>query len=85
MFDPFCNKGGFSVYGSFLEISAVCNTSNYPTYRYKNIYSKSNEVLLVIYSYKIYGCFKINISLLVTKCKPVNINICAFTLNFPAE
>ena len=80
--DPLCTFAGIAIYSlnkdSHTEITTECiSIKNIFTYR--NIYSKSNETLLVLYYYKEYGNLSFTIQFSATKCKPVTINTCALS------
>ena len=83
-----CIFAGITVYSLnkdlHTEIATEC-ISVYDIFTYRDIYSKSNETLLVFYSYKEYGNLSITIQLSTTKCKPVTINTCAssYLCKFP--
>lgn len=78
--DGSCTYAGLTVYSlinkSYVEASSECFSHN-GFYKYRNIYSKSNQLLFVLYSYKEYGKLTINITLSSTYCKPVSVNLCA--------
>ena len=48
-------------------------------FAHRNIYSYSNDTLLVLYSYRQYGNLSIAIQLSTTQCRPVTINACALS------
>ena len=48
-------------------------------FAHRNIYSNSNDTLLVLYSYRQYGNLSITIQLSTTECRPVTINTCALS------
>ena len=80
--DPLCTFVGITVYNvnsdSYKEITTECILfSNILSFR--NIYSRSNETLLVLYSYKEYGNLSLTMQFSSTKCKPVTINTCALS------
>ena len=80
--DPLCTFAGITVHSlskdSYKEITTECMSfiNILPS---RNIYSKSNETLLVLYSYKEYGSLSLTIQFSSTKCKPVTINTCALS------
>ena len=80
--DPLCTFAGMTVHSlnkdSYKEISTEC-MSFINILPYRNIYSKSNETLLVLYSYKEYGNLSLTIQFSTIKCKPVTINTCALS------
>ena len=63
---------------SYREITTECFSIE-DSLTYRNIYSKSNDTLLVLYSYRKYGNLSITIQLSITQCKPVTVNTCALT------
>ena len=79
--DPLCTFAGLAVYAlnvdSNTDIINECFSFKYQTYR--DIYSRSNKTLLVLYSYKEYGNVSITMQLSTTQCKPVTINTCALS------
>ena len=80
--DPLCTNTGVSLYSlsndSYREITTDCFFSTSTKIK-KNMFSSSNDSLLVIYSYTEYGRFSISVKLSSTKCKPVEVNACALT------
>ena len=80
--DPMCTFAGIAVYSlnkdSIKEITNDCvYFDKYFTHR--DIYSKSNEALLVLYSYKEYGNLSLTMQFSITNCIPVTINTCALS------
>ena len=84
--DPLCTFAGISVYSldlnSYKEIANEC-TSLDNFFSHRNIYSKSKETLLVLYSYNKYGNLSFTMQFATTKCKPVIINTCA--VSYPCK
>ena len=86
--DLSCTFAGIIVYSLnkdlYTEITTEC-ISFHNIFTYRDIYSKSNETILVFYSYKEYGNLSMTIQLSTTKCKPVTINTCAssYLCKFP--
>ena len=80
--DPLCTFAGISLYNlnnnSYNELTTQC-TSDSSIFAHRDIYSKSNETLLVLYDYKAYGSLNLTMQISTTKCKPVTINTCALT------
>ena len=80
--DPLCTNAGISFYSlnnnSYREITTDCFSLTSIKTK-KNMFSSSNESLLVIYSYTEYGKFNLSVNLSSTKCKPVQVNACALT------
>ena len=80
--DELCTNAGISLYSlsndSYREITTDCLFSTSKHIK-KNIFSSSNESLLVIYSYTEYGRFSFSVKLSSTKCQPVEVNSCALT------
>ena len=78
--NPLCTFGGITTFtlinDSFTKVSSNCISYD-GFYRYRNMYSTSNKFLIVLYSYKVYGSLKINMTLSTTNCKAVTINTCA--------
>ena len=81
--DPLCTIAGITVYSfnkdSYTEIKTECNFFYHPYSKYRDIYSKSNKTLIVLYSYKEYGNFSLAMQFSTTKCQPVKINTCALS------
>ena len=76
-----CDYEGFTAYGlgssnSFHLISNIC----WIDYTYRNIYSNTSKVLLILYTWYKHLKFTVNISLSVTTCKPVKINVCSLSI-----
>ena len=86
--DPLCIFAGITVYSLnkdlYTEITTEC-TSVHNIFTYRDIYSKTNETLLVLYSYQEYGNLSLTMQLSTTKCKPLTINTCAssYLCKFP--
>ena len=80
--DPICTYAGLTAYNlisnTYVEISSECFSFD-GFYRYRNMYSSSNDTLIVIYSYKEYGILNVSFSLSTTYCKVVSINMCALS------
>ena len=80
--DPLCTFGGITLYNlnnnSYKEIINQCPSVN-DIFTHKDFYSKSNETLLVLYSYQEYGTLNLTIQFSTTKCEPVIINTCALS------
>ena len=80
--DPLCTFAEITVHSlnkdSYKEITTECMSliNIFPS---RDTYSKSNETLLVLYSYKEYGNLSSTIQFSTTECKPVTINTCALT------
>ena len=81
--DPLCTFAGITAYSlknnSYTELTTECNFFNNVYSMYRDIYSKSNETMLVLYSYKEYGNLSLTMQFSSTKCKPVTINTCALS------
>ena len=81
--DPLCTFAGITAYSfnneSYTEITTECNFFNNVYSMYRHIYSKSNETLLILYSYKEYGNLSLTMQFSSTKCKPLTINTCALS------
>ena len=81
--DPLCTFAGITAYSlknnSYTEITTECTLFNNVYSIYRDIYSKSNETLLIVYSYKEYGNLSLTMQFSSTKCKPVTINTCALS------
>ena len=77
-----CTFAGITVYNvnsdSYKEITTerILFSNILP---FRNIYSRSNETLLVLYSYKEYGNLSLTMQFSSTKCKPVTINTYALS------
>ena len=81
-FQPYCNFAGLVAYDQtegecYEEISTVCKAHDNYHY-YKNVYSKGGTMLIVMYSYKKYSSFKLNLTLSTVTCKTIRINVCEF-------
>lgn len=82
--DTGCRYGGLAIYdtnGSHSESSVLCSNQN----PHRNVYSTSNTLLAVFYSYNKYVTeFNTAISVSVTKCKAVTLNACQYKF-FPVH
>ena len=72
-----CGFAGITSYditgnGTYKKISAIC----YNNEKNRNVYTQSSIMLLVMYSYKKYSNFSLNLSVSTTQCKATIINIC---------
>ena len=80
--DPLCTFAGITAYSlnneSYKEITTEWHSFN-SIFASRDVYSKSNETLLIFYSYKEYGNLSLTMQLSKTKCKPVIINTCALS------
>ena len=79
--DPICTYAGLTAYylitNAYVEISTECFSYD-SFYRYRNMYSRSKDILIIIYSYKEYGSLNVYFGLTTTYCRTVTINMCAF-------
>ena len=57
------------------EIFSVCSTSG-GIYMHRSLYSKTNVVLLVVYSDRVFGFWNMKVLLSTTSCNIVQINVC---------
>ncbi len=78
---PKCSFSGLAAYNfhrnTLSEIKAEClQYSGF--YRYRNIYSITSSLILVIYSYVEYGQLNLSYELSSTHCKSVTISTCPF-------
>ena len=79
-----CNYGGLAVFDRTDVISTVCMSSN-GLYKYRNIYSKSHQIFVVIYSYTEYGSLKTPLSMSTTDCGHATINTHVCEYLFPCS
>ncbi len=87
-----CDYAGLAAYDSDTEITTVCliqrnNSSGKQcsymfdssiSYRFQNIYSRTNVLVLVLYSFIKYARMTADITIRSTPCKPKSINTCYF-------
>ena len=75
-----CLFHGLSVYDHLNttkdELSTICIVS-FSRYRHRNIYSKTNDLLLVLYSFKAEGSMNVNFLVSNTYCNVIQIDTCA--------
>ncbi len=76
-----CDFAGFSAFNvmgrsSYRHMSTECVPNDKTLYKYRPLYSETNSLLIVVYSYKEYGVISVNISISNTRCFPVNVNLC---------
>ena len=80
--DPLCTFAGIAIHSlnknSYKEITTEC-MPYLNILASRNIYSKTYETLLVLYSYQKYGNLSLTMQFSTTKCKPVTINTCALS------
>ena len=81
-FNENCFFHGLSIYNILNtikeEISTTCWES-FGTYRHRNIYTESNVIFLVLYSYKKQGSMNASIFISTTTCNAIEINICSIS------
>ena len=63
------------------EISSVCSTSH-GIYRHRSLYSKTNVMLLVVYTHREFGFWNMSLLVSTTLCNIVQIDICDSLRNF---
>ncbi len=82
---PNCLYAGVAVYENETEIGAQCVKPHHVletkafdenVYVYPSIYSNGSSVLLVLYSYKIYGALSLILAISSTKCRAIPLNVC---------
>ena len=75
-----CSFAGLSVYSfekeeSYQETSTICESFN-GLYKYRPIIANSSSAIFVVYSYKEYGTFNLQLLVSATKCKLRKIHTC---------
>ena len=76
-----CGYAGITSYdifsnGTFQKISTICHSNNNQEYKYRNMYTGNSKMLLVLYSYKKYSNFSLELLVSISHCKISRINIC---------
>ena len=76
-----CGYAGITSYdifsnGTFQKISTICHSNNKQEYKYRNMYTGNSKMLLVLYSYKKYSNFSLELLVSISHCKISRINIC---------
>ena len=74
-----CEIHGLAVYSINRKSTEESGSACFPSigiYKERNIYSKTNVSLLVLYNFKDYGQLKLTIDLSITHCDVNKINIC---------
>ena len=84
IYNPTCKYGGI-VAGEYLdneykESTAVCEKHDGQFEESKSIYSKNSSLILVLYWYNMYQNIAVSLSLSLTRCKPVNIDVCKYNI-----
>ncbi len=77
-----CTFGGATLYHwtnyTWTELSSLCRTQD-ETFQHKQIFSSSNSVIIVYYSYQAYmKALSFNFSVLSTECEGVVVNVCDY-------
>ena len=85
LFEYACYFFGLTAYSiiheSKEEISSVCTTSH-GIYRHRSLYSKTNVVLLVVYTHREFGFWNMSLLVSTTFCNIVQIDVCNSWRNF---
>ena len=68
-YDIFSNR-------TFQKISTLCHSNNNQEYKYRNMYTGNSSMLLVLYSYKKYSDFSLELLVSISECKITRVNIC---------
>ena len=76
-----CGYAGITLYDifsnrTFQEIFTICHSNNYKEYKYRNMYTGNSSMLLVLYSYKKYSDFSLELLVSISECKITRVNIC---------
>ena len=82
IYNPNCKYGGIVV-GEYLdykyeESNAVCQKHNGLIEQSRSMYSKNSSLVLILYWYNIYQNITVSLSLSLTRCKSVNIDLCEY-------
>ena len=76
-----CGYAGITFYdihknGTFQKISTLCHSNNNQEYNYRNIYTQYSAMSFVLYSYKKYSNISLNLTVSISHCEAIPINIC---------
>ena len=76
-----CGYAGITSYDifsnrTFQKISTLCHSNNNQEYKYRNMYTGNSSMLLVLYSYKKYSDFSLELLVSISECKITRVNIC---------
>ena len=80
IYNPTCKYGGI-VAGEYLdnnyeESITICQKHHGQNEQSKSMYSKNSSLVIVLYWYNIYQNIKASLTLSVTRCQSVNIDLC---------
>ena len=84
VYNPTCKYGGI-VAGEYLdnrykESTTICQRHDGQIEQSRSLYSLNSSLVLVLYWYNRYHNIRVSLSLSLTRCKPINIDLCRYDI-----